>query len=217
MAGRPKSAPWELGNITVRPHPTAKNRGKFQARARYRDEDGKQHPITATVDTDVRNTKNPTRDPAYLALKAKVDKHRNEHRGGDTQLNHDTPTSKAGQAWLAYCTTKARPLAPQTFVQYEANVKNYVDAYPIGNRALGKVNDVGVLETWLGAVANDHGNSAADAARRAMSGILKLAERRGAIPASVMTRVETPRAAAGSTGDRKCKDPECDLDCASGT
>src|SRR5690606_32813878 len=40
-----------------------------------------------------------------------------------------------------------------------------------------------------------------------------LAERRGAIPASVMHRALTPKAKAGSTGDRKCTDPDCDLDC----
>ena len=39
------------------------------------------------------------------------------------------------------------------------------------------------------------------------------AERQGALAASVMSRVQTPSASTGTPGDRKCADPDCDLDC----
>lgn len=79
---------------------------------------------------------------------------------------------------------------------------------------VAQVNSVAVIEARLTDVANTRGNVAAQQSRKVLSGILDLAERVEAIPASVMRRVELPAAAPGSTGDRTCRDPEdCDFNC----
>ena len=75
------------------------------------------------------------------------------------------------------------------------------------------MNNVSVIEQWLAGIADNHGNGAAQAARKVLSNTLAHAERQGAIAASVMGRVRTPSADVGTPGDRKCTDPDCDLDC----
>lgn len=79
--------------------------------------------------------------------------------------------------------------------------------------SISEANDVARIEAWLTEVADTRGETAAKQARKVLSGILGLAERRGAIASSVMHRVKTPGAKPGSAGDRKCKDADCDYDC----
>lgn len=83
----------------------------------------------------------------------------------------------------------------------------------LSHLSISEANDVARIEAWLTEVADQRGETAAKQARKVLSGMLGLAERRGAIASSVMHRVKTPRAKPGSAGDRKCTDPECDYDC----
>lgn len=204
-AGRPPQAPWTLGAITTRKHPAAG--GQWQARGRYRDADGERFDATASGDTEAR---------AKRALQAKVEEHRTTYRGGDATLNQDTTVARAGELWLEAAKRKRvrdKPLSPRTLEQYEGNLRRYVVGTSIGARRLAKANNVSVIEQWLATIADNHGNGAATSARRVLSNLLSHAERHGAIPASVMSRVQTPSAAIGTKGDRKCTNTDCDLDC----
>ena len=204
-AGRPQLNPWYLGDVTTRPHPTV--RGRWVARGKYRNADGKRFDVTASADTEGR---------AKRALQAKVEEHRRSHRGGDATLNQDTTVERAARLWLEAAKRKrvrGKPLAPRTLEQYAANVTRYVERSPIATRKLAAANNVSLIEHWLAAIADAHGSGAAQSARKVLSNTLAHAERQGAIAASVMSRVQTPAPSAGSAGDRKCLDPDCDLDC----
>jgi len=145
-----------------------------------------------------------------------VEQHRVTHRGGDSTLNQDTTVERAARLWLEAAKRKrvrGKPLAPRTLEQYEGNLARYVEGSRIATRKLATANNVSVIEQWLAVVADAHGNGAAQAARKVLSNTLAHAERQGAIAASVMSRVQTPSANAGTAGDRKCLDPDCDLDC----
>lgn len=203
---RPPSPPWTLGNIATKQVP--ERGGIWVARGYYRDENGDRREATASGKTE---------PSARRALQAKVSDARSEHRGGDRTLRNDTKVGKAAGIWLEHARRKrnrdGNPLSPGTLEQYEGNARRYVTGSAIHNLPLAQVNDVARIEAWLAGIADHHGEGAATAARKVLSGILALAERRGAIQASVMRRVETPGASAGSQGDRKCADPDCDFDC----
>lgn len=208
---RPKAEPYTLGSIKVVPHPTAARNGKknkrgvegpFQARGSYNDSRGKLRTATASGDTEAA---------AERALKAKVVKAKDEWRGGDAELRYDTPLVKAAQVWLDW---KMRErLAESTMRDYRGYVKNSIDVGLLANFTVLEANDVGRIENWLKDIADSRGATAADQSRKVLSQILQLAERRGAIPASILHRAKTPKPAPGSAGDRKCKDDECDYDC----
>lgn len=203
--GRPTQAPWTVGAITTRRHPTIT--GKWQARGRYRDAEGERFDATTSGDSEAK---------ARRALQAKVEEHRTTYRGGDATLNQDTTIARAAELWLEAARRKrvrGKPLAPRTLEQYAGNVRRYVGSTGIGNYRLSKANNVSVIEHWLGGIADEHGNGAAQSARKILSNTLSHAERQGAIPASVMSRVQTPSADIGTKGDRKCLDPDCDQDC----
>lgn len=204
-SGRPQQTPWVLGAVTSRPHPSFT--GKWQARGRYRDADGRRFDITASGDSEAKSKR---------ALQAKVENHRTTHRGGDATLNQDTTVARAAALWLESAKRKrvrGKPLAPRTLEQYEGNVRRYIEGSGIGTRKLATANNVSVIEQWLARIADDHGNGAAQAARKVLGNTLAHAERQDALAASVMSRVQTPSASAGTPGDRKCADPDCDLDC----
>ncbi|MBO9523523.1 MAG: site-specific integrase [Nocardioidaceae bacterium] len=78
---------------------------------------------------------------------------------------------------------------------------------------MAEANSIGRIETWLEVIADERGETAARQSKKVLSGILGMAERRGAIPASVVSRVQTPGARPGSTGDRRCVTEDCDYDC----
>lgn len=203
---RPPSPQWTLGKIATRQ--LAGKGSAWVARGYYRDANGDRREATASGKTE---------PAAKRALQAKVSGARNEYRGGDRTLRHDTKVGKASTIWVEYTRRKrrrnGRPLTKNTLEQYAGNARRYVVGSTIANLTLGQVNDVSRIESWLADIADRHGEGAATAARKVLSGILALAERRGAIQASVMRRVQTPGASSGSAGDRRCEDPDCDLDC----
>ena len=204
---RPPSPPWTLGKIATRCQPD--RREMWTARGYYQDENGRRRETSASGKTE---------PAAKRALQAKVGEARNHHLGGDATLNQDTKVSAAVEVWLEQTRRKrdrdGTPLAKSTLNLYKGNARRYVVRSTIAQLPLQQVNNVSCIERWLTVIADRHGEGAATSARKVLSGVLALAERRGAIPASVMRRVETPGATSGSTGDRKCTDPDCDLECA---
>lgn len=202
---RPANPPYTLGKITTTTHPTLT--GQVQARGYFNDGNGKRREITASGKTDAA---------ARRALQGKVQDARNEHRGGDELLRHDTTVSRAADVWLDWKRrqkVKGKPLSPQTIYDYEGYVRRCITGSTLAELSLTKANDVGRIEAWLSDIADNRGETAARQARKVLGGVLSLAERRGAIPASVMHRVQMPGSKVGSAGDRKCTDEDCDYAC----
>jgi len=203
---RPSGLPWTLGKVTTKQHPTIP--GKWQARGYYNDGDNRRREVTASGDS-------PTK--AVRALQAKVTKASTEYRGGDATLNQSTRVGKAVEVWLDHAGRKRGPngkrLAENTLVQYQGNADRYVSGSSIEHLTLAQANDVARIERWLAEIADQHGEGASVSARTVLSNTLRLAERQGAIHASVMHRAQRQGASKGSKGDRKCSDPDCDFDC----
>lgn len=197
---RQSAPPFTLNTISTKPHPTAP--GKVQARGSYRDANGRRRDVTASGKSDAA---------ARRALQGKVNDGRTEHRGGDDVLRHDTKVTRAAAVWLDW--KERQEISPATRRDYRGYVKNSINASDLADLTIVQVNDVARIEAWLTRIADERGEMAARQSRKVLSGILGLAERRGAIPASVMHRAVTPKAKSGSVGDRKCVDPECDYDC----
>lgn len=204
---REQLGPYEIGKIVMRPHPT--RTGHVQARAYYRDRRDVRQEATAS---------GPSKAAATRALRAKVAAAERDHIGGTSELNNKTRVDAAAQVWLTRKRSQRKrgggALAPRTIADYEGYVSRVITGQPIGALTVTQVNSVVVIEEWLAEVANTRGNMAAQQSRKVLSGILSLAERVDAIPASVMRRVELPAAAPGTKGDRSCRNPEdCDFTC----
>jgi integrase len=202
---RPISPPYTLGKVTYADHPTLS--GHVQARGYYRDDNNTRREVTASGKTQAA---------ARRSLLDKVNKARDEYRGGDDVLRHDTTVSQAAEVWLDWKRrqkTKGQPLAASTLRDYEGYVARSIKGSTLANLTVVQANDVGRIESWLAKIADERGETAARQSKKVLSGVLGLCERRGAIPASVLHGVHTPGAKPGSAGDRKCADPECDFDC----
>jgi integrase len=191
---------YTLGKLTTVEHPT--KAGHWQARGYYRDRYGRRLETTAS---------GTSRTAAGTALKLKVQRASQRHEGGDQVLNHNTALKAAAVIWLEERTRDN--LSPGTHSAYQGSVNRVINTDAIGDMALVAVNNLTVIEDWLRRVADQRGAQSAKQARTLLSGILGLAERRGAIPGSVVGRAKTPKPKPGTTGDRKCKDPDCDYDC----
>lgn len=199
MARHP-NPPFTLNTISTKPHPTMP--GYIQARSTYRDRNGKRVDVTACGTTE---------SGARYALEDKVDAARIEHRGGDDALNHATKLPDAAALWLEWKTCEGK--SASTMRDYAGYVQRSINTGELAKLTVVEANDVARIETWLTGIADNRGMTAAKQSRKVLSGILGFAERRGAIPASVMHRVRTPRAKPGSKGDNRCTDRNCDLDC----
>jgi hypothetical protein len=188
---RPPTPPYELGKITLRPHPTRPD--QFQARGYYKDRRNIRREASAA---------GSSRAAATRALRAKVLAAKTEHVGGTSELNNETRVDAAAEVWLARKRNQRKrgggALAPVTLADYEGYVRRVIDGSAIGALTVSQVNSVAVIEQWLTEIANSRGNVAALQSRKVLGGILTLAERLDAIPTSVMRRVELPVAAPGS-------------------
>lgn len=203
--GRPSSPLFTLGRISATPHPT--RAGERQARGYYIDANRVRREVTASGKSDAA---------AKRALQSKMNLARDQHRGGDDVLRHDTKMAVAGEAWLDWKRrqkTGSKPLAASTIRDYEGYVARSIKVGALANLTVVQANDVARIESWLTSIADERGETAARQSKKVLSGILGLAERRGAIPASVLHRVQMPGAKPGSVGDRKCTDADCELDC----
>lgn len=202
---RPKSPPYTLGKITFSPHPT--RAGQLQARGYYRDSGRRKRELVGNGKTEAA---------ARRDLNTKLIQARERWHGGDELLRHDTKVGTAAQVWLEWKLrqrSNGKPLSKNTIRDYTGYVDRCVKNSSLSELELVEANDVARIEAWLTEIADTRGETAAKQSRKVLGGILGLAERRGAIPASVLHRVHTPGAKAGSVGDRKCTDPDCDYDC----
>ena len=198
---RPKSPPFTLGAIAYAPHPT-KGNGWQQARARYVDGNGKRQEVTASGKTQAA---------ARRALAAKVNEARVTYKGGDEHLNQSTPLTRAAAIWLDE--KERERLADATMRAYRGYVAQSINKGKLSALTVAEANNVPRIEAWLRGIADTRGEVAAKQSRKVLGGILAMAERTGAISASVMPRAATPKPKPGSTGDRRCTDAECDHDC----
>lgn len=197
---RPSNPPYVLGSVSTKTHPTKS--GSVQARGYYKDANNKRVEATAS---------GASAAAAKRALQAKVSAAREQHKGGDRVLNQDTPLARAAETW--FDTKERERLSANTLRDYRGYIDRTITSGALSHLSLSDANDVARIEAWLTLVADERGATAAKQARKVLSGILSLAERRGAITSSVMHRVKTPGAKVGSAGDRKCADPDCDYDC----
>ncbi|MGO4258772.1 tyrosine-type recombinase/integrase [Marmoricola sp. RAF53] len=202
---RPTNPPYTLGRITYADHPTLA--GHKQARGYFRDDHNTRREVTASGKTEAA---------ARRALHDKVIAARDEYRGGDDVLSSTTTLARAAEVWLDWKRrekTKGKPLAPSTLRDYTGYVERSIKGSALANLTVVHANDIARIESWLARIADERGETAARQSKKVLSGILGLSERRGAIPASVLHRVQTPGAKPGSPGDRKCTDSDCDFDC----
>ena len=198
---RQSNPPYTASTISTKPHPTMP--GQVQARSVYRDRHNRRVDVTASGKTEAA---------ARRALVAKVNAARDEHRGGDDVPRQDTKMPAAAAVWLDWKSREDK--SPNTMRDYRGYVERSINVGMLANLTIVQANDVARIEAWLTSIADERGETAARQSRKVLSGALGLAERRGAIPASVMHRAKTPRAKPGSVGgDRKCRDADCDTDC----
>jgi integrase len=197
---RPSNPPYVLGTVSTKAHPTRS--GALQARGYYKDANSRRVEATASGGSPAA---------ARRALQAKVSAAREQHKGGDNVLNQDTPLVRAAETW--FDSKERERLSANTLRDYRGYIDRTIATGTLSHLSLQETNDVAKIEAWLTVVADERGATAAKQARKVLSGILGLAERRGAIASSVMHRVKTPGAKVGSVGDRKCVDPDCDYDC----
>lgn len=208
---RPKRTPWALNisytrydeNGRVIPEEDKVTPAKtWRARSTYNDALLRRHDVTA---------QGTSKGKAKTALESKVAAAREAYKGGDSALGTDTPLVRAARTWLDW--KQREGLRQATVDEYAGYIARTLETGSLSTLTVGQANDVGRIEAWLAETADQRGHSAAKQARKVLSGVLKLAERRGAVPASVMSRVETPKPRAGSTGDRRCRDADCDYTC----
>lgn len=198
--GRPKAEPWVLGRLTFTDHPT--KRGQVQARGYYRNDNGQRKEVSAAGNTQAA---------AKRELQRKVTKAQREYVGGDDVLRSETTVLRAASVWIDW--KEREDLRGSTLTEYRGHIGRTIAGSAIADLALTEVNSIARIEAWLTEVADQRGGTSASQARKVLGGVLSLAERRGAIPASVMHRVKTPKPKRGSAGDRKCTDADCDYDC----
>lgn len=197
---RPKSPPFTLGAISFTAHPTQP--GMTQARGRYIDWHGKRQEVTASGRTQAA---------AKRALAVKVNAARTKHKGGNGTINESTKLTAVAAIWLDEKEREQK--APATMRAYRGYVQTSINKGTLSALTVSEANDLSRIKTWLKGIADERGETAARQSRKVLSGIMALAEEAGAIHASALPRVKTPRAKPGSTGDRRCNDPECDWDC----
>lgn len=192
--------PYTPGKITFKPHPTKP--GMVQATALYRDRHDKRREATGSGKTNAA---------AERALRANVNKRRETHEGTDAVVNHRSTASQVAKVWLDQ--KERERVSGSTLTQYGRTIRNHIDGRKVSTLAIGGFNSVGVLTAWLQEIADESGEGAASQAYKVAKGMLSLAEDRDAVPASVMHRVRRQKAKAGSAGDNRCNDPDCDFDC----
>ncbi|GAC1378646.1 MAG: hypothetical protein NVSMB48_00560 [Marmoricola sp.] len=199
---RPRTPPFTLGSITYEPHPTRP--GQIKGRGYYTDGHRQRREARAVGKSEAA---------VRRELQRRVAAARDTHRGGDSELSNNTKLVRAADLWLEWKQRERKKVRDSTLKEYRGYVDRCIKRGSLSKLTVLEANDVNRIEAWLCTVADERGETAAKQSRKVLSGILKLAERRNAIPASVIGRVQTPGATPGSTGDRKCTDPDCDYDC----
>lgn len=178
MTGRPGLAVGEHGDIWIRP--TAA--GRFQARTRVRDRDGRRRDATATGDT---------RGSAKRALERRLAERLPQSVVG---LTSSMTVEQAAAFWMAHRKKSGRvhtkgPIKPQTLGAYNDALRLLV-VPAMGGLKLGELR-VGLLDAILGDL-EEAGQSTAQA-RSVLNQMLGLAVRHGALSANPMALVARPQ------------------------
>lgn len=165
MAGRPATTLNTHGNLNVK----RIDGGSWEALTRYRDGDGVLRKVKA---------RGATKAKAEAALKAKLADR--QAPAGNGELSDSTRVLKAAEVWLEQ--VERSGLAESTVAQYRGNVRRYLEGSSVQGLTLREINRVARIESYLQGIADAHGEGAAQAARKVVSGILALAVRYEALP-----------------------------------
>ncbi|GIF04682.1 tyrosine-type recombinase/integrase [Actinoplanes siamensis] len=163
---------------TIRTEQLGPNR--FRARTRFRDYDGKTRDVEAT---DVSGP------AATRALKVKL---RDRTIPNDDEINRDTRITTLSQKWIDELTDEQR-IAPQTIDRYRGTLRTAI-LPALGELRIREVT-VGRLDRLLREIAKNH-PSKAKGAKVALSQMVALAVRHGAIPTNPVRdtgRLRKPR------------------------
>ena len=160
MVGRPALPVGTFGKVAFVVLPS----GAIQARARFRDYDGRQRLVSRT---------GPTRPAAERALKEALRERRGPTAGGG--VDADTRVSDLADAWLA----SAEGWSTGTARTYRSMVRTQIKP-ALGDLRLREVNP-GVVSRALSAIVERSGHGAAKTTRSALSGMFRLAVRDGAV------------------------------------
>jgi hypothetical protein len=148
--------PFTLATISFTPHPT--QRGMTQARSRYVDGHGKRQEVTASGKTEAA---------ARRAIQAKVNRARDDYRGGDEVLNQSTRLTRAAAIWLD---SKERERhAEATMRAYRGYVESSIKEGVLSALTVAEANDVARIEAWLRGIADSRGETAARQSRKVLS------------------------------------------------
>lgn len=141
---------------------------QFQARARFRDHDGRTRDVEARGST------------AGAAERALLEMLRDRAAApSGNEITRDTRFSRLAEMWLDEIIAEGR-LAPQTINRYEDNVRNAI-LPALGNLRLREAASVGRLDRFLKTIAKDQPGKARHV-RNVLGQILAMAVRHDAIP-----------------------------------
>ncbi|MQA35959.1 tyrosine-type recombinase/integrase [Modestobacter roseus] len=194
--GRPRTERGQWGKITLTPlverdgkwvaAPEGAKPGRWRARARYRDENGRVHPVQREATAKAR---------AERTLRDALHNWTTPVQGA--AFSADLTLRDAGQLWLEQKRRPESGVKASSLSQYEANFGRYVRDSTIAERTLRDVNAVPILRPFLQKVADDHGSGAARTARTVVSGILTMAMEDGVLTHNAARNVRPPKPVTG--------------------
>ncbi|WGL51597.1 site-specific integrase [Nocardioides sp. BP30] len=172
---------------------------RWRARTKFRDRDGVSRDVEAFGATKAK---------AEHALRLKLADR--QHVTQNNKLRADMTVLAAAKVWLEQ--VDRSELADGTKRQYAANVATYLEgafkdedlarvakAYSIKGLTLREVNRVSIIEGYLQGVADAHGEGAARAARKVLSGVLALAVRYDVLPHNAAKDVRPAKASSAKS------------------
>jgi integrase len=154
--------------------------GRYRARARFRDDDGKTRAVAATAATG---------PAAIRALKVKL---RDRVPPTDDEITRDTRIRVLAGLWIEEITGEQR-VTPQTIDRYAGSLRTAI-LPALGELRVAEAS-VGRLDRCLRAIAKDRPCAAASA-KVVLNQMLALAVRRGALPTNPVRdtgRIRHPR------------------------
>ena len=155
------------------------NPGRFRARVRFRDYDGRTRDVEAWGDTG---------PAAERALRVKL-RDRSAPSGDD--ITRDMRLTRLSELWIDELVAEER-ITPQTVNHYESSLRTILPA--VGNLRIREAT-VGRLDRCLKAIATDR-PAAAKSAKTVLGQMLHLAVRHGALPTNPIRdtgRLRKPR------------------------
>ena len=171
--GRPPTPIGSFGDIRVRKLGVS----RFEACARYRDQDGKLRPVAR---------RGATRAEAERKLKEALADRVLEHQG--EEVKGSTTVQVLSATWLAE--VEANPkLANSTKLRYATIVESFVDP-KLGNFRVREIS-IPLLDRVLREVTSESGPGIAKGVKSCLSGMFALAVRHGAMASNPVRDVRT--------------------------